>query len=321
MSARRASAAVLILLAGALICAFSPATPTPVTEIARTDFIAEGVAVTPKGAILVSGVEGRTILKLTPKGAEPWLKGGAQGGLFGMASDPKRDRLWVAETGGGKVPGGTGPIVTGVLEVRLSDGRTLARHAAPADGKDHWIGDVALAADGTVYASDSVGGLVYRLKPGGGDLQVLSDTKLKSPQGLVPTSDGKGLILADYASGLHMIDLATGAVGPAMPAGGKDLRGIDGLKRHGADLIATRNGTVPQVIMRLTLAPGERDVAAWDYLARGPEVLEDVSLGDVDGGRFVFVARSGWAAFDDDGKPNGKPRAQPQIVAIPLPPG
>ncbi|HEY0437784.1 MAG TPA: hypothetical protein VGC92_14175 [Phenylobacterium sp.] len=323
MSARRASAAALILLAGALVGAFAPlarttAMPTPVAEIARTDFIAEGVAVVPRGLLLVSGVEGRTILRLTPMGAAPWLKGRAEGGLFGMAVDAAHDRLWVAETGGAKVPGGAGPAATGVLEVRLSDGRVLQRHPAPNDGKDHWIGDVALAADGTVYASDSVGGLVYRLRPGGGGLEVTSDTGLRSPQGLVPTSDGKGLILADYATGLHVVDLATGAVGPAMPAGGKDLRGIDGLKRHGGDLIATRNGTDPQVIMRLTLARGERDIAAWEYVARGPQVLEDLSLGDVDRDRFVFVARSGWAAFDDDGHPNGKPHLTSVIAALPL---
>ncbi len=69
------------------------------------------------------------------------------GGLFGMAVDARRDRLWVSETAGDKVPGSAGPRVTDVLEVRLSDGRILTRHLAPENGKPHWIGDLVVADD------------------------------------------------------------------------------------------------------------------------------------------------------------------------------
>lgn len=318
MSARRASAALaLILLAG-----FAPPLPAqPLAEIARTDFLAEGVAVTPKGAVLVSGVQGRTILRLTAHGAQPWLKGRAAGGLFGMAVDATHDRLWVAETGGDDVPGSSGPRTTDVLEVRLSDGAILSRHAPPADGKPHWIGDVVVAGDGTLYASDSVGGQLYRLKPGAGPLAVLSETGLGSPQGLALTPDGKGLILADYPTGLHRIDLATGAVGQALASPQGDIRGIDGLTRHGGDLIATRNGSALHSVMRLRLSSDGATVAEREILAIGPEVLEDVSLGAVDGDRLVFVARSGWGGFDDKGRPNGKPRRPSVIATVPLGPG
>ena len=315
MSVRKASAAfALLFLAG-----FAPqASAEPVAEIARPDFLAEGVAVTPKGAILVSGVQGRTILKLTADGAQPWLKGPATGGLFGMAVDARRNRLWVAQTGGDKIPGGSGPRTAGVLEVRLSDGRVLSRHPAPDDGKPHWIGDLIVAADGTVYASDSAGGDVYRLRPGARGLERLARTGLASPQGLALTADGAGLILADYSTGLHRIEIASGAVGPVIPAGDAELRGVDGLTRHGRDLIATQNGTSRHRVLRLRFSPDERTIASVDILAVGLPELEDVSLGAVDGGRFVFVARSGWAAFGEDGQPNGKPRPPSLVAAIPL---
>ena len=318
MSARRASPALVLLL---LLCGFTAPPPKRLGEIPRADFLAEGVAIAPRGDVLVSGVQGRTVLRWTPRGVTPWLKGQAAGGLFGMAADARRDRLWISKTDGDDVPGGSGPGVTGVLEARLSDGIVLAHHAAPQDAKRHWIGDLVLAADGTVFASDSLNGQLYRLKPGGKALEVVSETGLKSPQGLVMDPDGKSLILGDYSTGLHRVDLTTGEVGPAMPAGGAELRGLDALKRHGRDLIATQNGTKTQRVLRLRLSADERSIEAVDVLAKGPELLEDVSLGAVDHDRFVFVARSGWAGFDDKGRPNGKVPLPPVLAAVPLPPG
>src|SRR4051812_26489455 len=99
-TARASAATILFLLLGAALCAFAAPPPAHVVGQTPADFLAEGIAVTPKGAILVSGVQARTILRLTLHGAEPWLKGLATGGLFGMAVDARRDRLWVAETGG-----------------------------------------------------------------------------------------------------------------------------------------------------------------------------------------------------------------------------
>src|SRR6476620_356670 len=149
MSARRGrpkrlGATIALALAGALVCAFAPPPPQTLAEIPQTNFLAEGVAVTPKGALLVSGVRGSTILQLTSRGPQPWLKDQASGGLFGMAVDARRGRLWVAEAGGDKVPGCRRPATSGVLEVQLADGRILARHSAPIDGKRHWIGDLTL---------------------------------------------------------------------------------------------------------------------------------------------------------------------------------
>jgi len=309
---------VLVGLAAALTCAFAPDTAAPpakvLGEIPRTDFLAEGVAVTPKGAILLSGVRGRTILQLSADGrVRPWLKGEAEGGLFGLATDPARDRLWAAETGGEEVPGGAGPRITGVLEIRLSDGKILSFHPAPTDGRPHWIGDVATGPDGAVYASDSVNGQVYRLRRGADRLELLTETGLKSPQGLALSADGTRLILGDYATGLHRIDLATGAVGPTLPAP-RPVRGLDGLKRYGHDLIATYNGAAPNAVVRLRLNADETAITAIDALARGPDILEDVSLGAVYGDRFIFVARSGWAGFDDKGRPNGQAQ-RPSVVA------
>jgi hypothetical protein len=225
-----------------------------------------------------------------------------------MVADRKRNRLWVAEVFGKAAPGQTGPNRSSVLEVELSSGRALSRHPAPSeDGNAPTLGDVAMAADGSVYASDSTGGGVYRLPPGGGALRLFARTGLRSPQGLVPSRDGKALLLLD-SSGLHRLDLATAALTP-LAGDGARLRGLDGLVRSGADLIATRNGASPNRILRLRLAPGEKAVASVETLAEDPARLDDIALGAIIGRRFVFVAHSQWSAVGRDGqvKPDGVP--------------
>ena len=159
------------------------------------------------------------------------------------------------------------------------------------------------------------------MRPGGKGLERIALTGLTSLQGLTLGADGTSLILADYSTGLRRIDLASGVVGPPLPSGGVEVRGIDGLTRYGRDLIATQNGTSRHRVLRLRLSSDERAIESVDILAVGAPLLEDVSLGAVDRDRFVFVARSGWAGFDDKARPNGQP-GQPSVIgAIALPPG
>lgn len=288
----------------ALLALSEPADALPVpVAIATGPYIAEGVAASAEGRPLVSGVLARTVRLIARQGPLDWLRPGRfapLGDLFGMAADRKRDRLWIAETFGAGLPGQSGPDRTGLLEVELGSGRVLGRHTAPPEAARRTIGDVTLAADGSVYASDSTGGALYRLRPGHRDLELFAATGLKSPQGMVVSGRGAALIVADYASGLHWVDLTTGAHTP-LDGEGARLRGIDGLVRDGSSLIATQNGGTPNRILRLHLSADERTVESVEMLVQGPEGLDDLSLGAVIGRRFVFVAHSQWGAVGAGG--------------------
>lgn len=276
--------------------------------ITAAPFVAEDVESAPGGRLLVSGVAGRTVLVQQGATFRPWLKPARfapMGGLFGMAADPARDRLWIAETDGSGVPGASGPRSTAIVEVQLSNGRVLARHAVSSDGKrDRWMGDVMLARDGSVYATDSRGGAIYRLRKGA--VERLVATSLESLQGLAETGTG-ALVVADYATGLHRIDLASGKIA-AIDAGTAQLRGIDGLQRDGDTLIATQNGTMPNRVLRLRLGADEASVIKVDELLPGPDRIDDIALGRVIGRRFVFIAHSQWASVGEDGKLAAPPK-------------
>lgn len=205
------------------------------TEIASLpgdpQFIGEGVVHDGKGWLL-STVSGRSIVRVEGGATRPFLKADAEtGAIFGMAVDRKRGVLWAAEARGAEVPGGSGESKTGLLKISLKDGRILARFFLPSDSGKHQFGDVVLAEDGSAYATDSVGGGLWRLKAGSVMLEpVVAAGVFASPQGMAFCAGGKAMLVADYSTGLHRVDLATGET--ALVGG---LRtGRDGRSRRGA---------------------------------------------------------------------------------------
>jgi hypothetical protein len=290
-----------------------------VAEVASLDghpnFVGEGVVHDGKGWLL-STVSGRTIVRLADGKATPFLKGDAEtGAIFGMAVDRKRGVLWAAEAWGKAVPGGEGEPKTGLLKVSLKDGRILARYYLPEDGKRHQLGDVVVAGDGTVYASDAVGGGVWRLKPGAPALDPLvADGGMISAQGMAICAGGAALLVADYSTGLHRIDLKTTAIAPL---GGlrTGLAGADGMVaapeveyglRNASPLplgvIVTQNGVSPQRVMLLRISADCDEVEGAELVAANLPGVDDLALATMYEGRAVFVGHARWAERDEDGK-------------------
>ncbi|HRD29673.1 MAG TPA: hypothetical protein PLO65_15335, partial [Caulobacter sp.] len=284
--------------------------------IGHPEFIGEGLAHDGKGWLL-STVSGRTIVRLADGGATtPFLKGDADtGAIFGMAVDRQRGLLWAAEAWGDGVPEGTGASKTGLLKVSLVDGRVLARVFLPDDGGAHQFGDVLADPDGTVYATDSAGGGLWRLRAGEVQLeQVVAPGQYASPQGMAFCAEGKALLVADYSTGLHRVDLATGVTTPlgGLRAG---MAGTDGLLavpevdfglRSASPLplgvIVTQNGVSPQRIMLLRISPDCDKVEGAHLIAANLPGMEDVSLATKHDGYVVFVGRARWEARGQDGK-------------------
>jgi hypothetical protein len=288
---------------------------TPVGSIAGDpEFIGEGLAHDGEGWLL-STVSGRTIVRLDAQEATPFLEAdAATGAIFGMAADSKRGVLWAAEAWGADVPGGSGASKTGLLKVSLATGRILARFHLPGDGGKHQFGDVALAADGAVYATDSLGGGLWRLKAGGVALeQIVPPGAFISPQGMAICPGEKAMLVADYSTGLHRVDLETGQTAP-LSGLRTGLAGTDGLVvapdvdyglRNASPLpmavIATQNGVLPQRVMLLRISADCDEVEGAELVAANVPGLDDVTLAAVDGSEVVFVGHARWADRGPDG--------------------
>lgn len=277
------------------------------------EMMGEGLANDGQGWLLGT-VAGRTIVRLTPDGTTPFLKADADtGAIFGLAIDARRGVLWAAEARGDGVPGASGPARTGLLKVSVGDGTILARYPLPDDGARRQIGDLVLARDGTVYATDSIGGGVWRLKPGSAALDpVVEPGHMASPQGMVLCPGERAMLVADYATGLHRVDLASGEDRPleGLMAG---LAGTDGLvAAPGFDFglrgekpfaaVITQNGVSPQRVMLLQINPGCSEVERTMVLAANLPGMNDLSLAGVRGAEVVFVGHARWDTRADDGR-------------------
>lgn len=289
-------------------------------------------------SFLVSSVAARTLFRVSDQGAiETFLAPDDEtGGLFGMAIDRPHDSLWIAEAREAGLPGSTGPARTGLLRISLSRRAVVARYSLPDDRVRRRLGDVVLAEDGTVYASDSVGAAIFRLKPGATTPElVIQSRAMASPQGLAICADGKSLVVADYSTGLHRVDLVTGeealVSGPSLGLAGSDgvLRidhshepGATGrASRHPApmDLVVTQNGVTPERLLHLRLTRDCRAVLDASVLTQGRPGHRDLTLATQSADRIVFIGSSGWADYGDEGRlatPSPGPGA---LLLVPTP--
>lgn len=273
---------------------------------------------------LVSQVAGRTIVAVDDAGTvTPFLtQAPSTGGVLGLVVDATRGWVWAV---GAPVPPAmyaideTPPPTTALLRIELSSGRILARHPAPDGKADRTFGDIALGPDGAVYVAASGGGEVFRLAPGGEALTVLVGSGLfGSPQGMTVTPDGRALIVVDYSSGLYRVDLASGTVARMAAPAEASLIGVDGLSGDGAVLYAIQNGVAPQRVLRLTLDPGWTRIETVAVIAANLPEIEEPTSGLVHNGELVFVSRSQWSDFAEDGTPRPEAAGQAIIARLKL---
>lgn len=278
--------------------------------IDRLGLIPEGMAYDEKTRrFFVSSVRTGTIFAVDRHGRATELVTDAPWGVFGMAADPKRRLLWATTTampqveGFDKAKGGTA-----LLRIDLDTGRILdTLRTAEAQH----FGDVALAANGDVYLTDSRAPVIYRVS--GATFEPFLRGAFTSLQGLA-VSDGV-LYVADYSQGLAAVDLVTRDVHFLRVPPDASLLGIDGLYRaDDRTLIATQNGTNPNRIIRIRLTPGGLAVASVETLAANLAGMGDPTLGVIAGGRFHFNANAQWDLFGDDGTIRDPVKLAPAVV-------
>lgn len=271
-------------------------------ELPDTAGILEGLAWRPAtGDIFLGDVHARCVWRLTPDGSRARFADAPELlGVFGLAVDEPRGALWLALAA---VPEMRGYAEAdkgraALAEVDLATGALRRLYPAPADGRDHVLGDLALAPDGSIYLTDSAAPIVWRLARGADALEVACESPaFASLQGLGFVAGGTALIVADYANGLHVIDLATSAVRSLPPPPRATLLGIDGFIVRQDALIAVQNGISPQRVVQIELTTDASAIAACQVLASGLPRMEDLTLPAWIDGHLAFIAGAGWDAF------------------------
>lgn len=283
------------------------------------DLLTEGIAYDPATrTFFVGSVHQRKIVRVDRAGrASDFVTRGRDGlwAPMGMRVDALRRVLWVAAAAVPQMLGYDSADAgrSGLFRYDLSSGRLTARLLVPDDGAAHLLGDLTIARNGDVYASDSRAPVVWRARAGTDTLErVVESPLILSAQGLVLSDDELTLTLADYSRGLLKIDLGSHRVTRLPCRGDIAVLGIDGLYRDGRALIGIQNGIEPHRVVRVRLDARGDSIVGTEVLERLHPAYAEPTLGVRVGRELYYIANSQWERFGETGVP-----AQPDELMRP----
>lgn len=179
---------LLAALAGPL-AAQGRAEVTPSDTAARP----ENITSRRDGTVYFGSMATGTIYRAAPGAsrAEPWILASTAGlaNVLGVLADDRSNMLWVCQNVAGRRGGAPVAGQTALRSFDLTSDAATGTYPFPADAG--YCNDIAVAADGAVYASESYRGRVHRLRPGAAALEVwASDSAINVIDGLAFLADG-----------------------------------------------------------------------------------------------------------------------------------
>jgi hypothetical protein len=283
--------------------------------ISVPNLITEGIAAdVGSGRLFLGHQIAKKILAVMPDGRVRTFAQGLPHWPLGMAVDDARRLLWVATTDSFSNAANPG---SALLAFDLKTGR-LQRTARSPVAKS--LNDVTVAPDGAVFASDTIGGAVLRLRPGQSELEPLtSPGALSSPNGLALSEDGKFLFVAQGAA-LKRVTVANGeAIVVAQPAHLSTM-GIDGLYWHEGRLIGIQNVGTPGRVLLLNLSPARDSVSSFQVLESENPEFDIPTTAAIMGGKLHLLANTQLTRLAPDGTISAGPALKPiRVLEIAIP--
>jgi sugar lactone lactonase YvrE len=268
-----------------------------VTVPGTTDF-PESLTASADGTLYFSSLAGGRVFRAAPGAAEAsaFVKQGADGqsSTLGVLADDKSGTLFVCSNdmswAGIKIPTGNTPTALKLLDLKTGAAKdSIVLPAAALLGQPPLCNDIAVAADGAAYVTDSLGGRILRLKPGAKAFEVWAhDARwdVKGPQldGIAVLPDGAVYANIFEGDGLYRV-----AVNPDGSAGAitklettRPLFHSDGLRAFGPNRLLMVEGETKGNLDMITVSG---DTAKVDTIKAGFE--GPVSLAQV--GDTVYV--------------------------------
>lgn len=171
------------------------------------------------GTVYFGSTTKGTIYRAAPGAsrAEPWIVASNTGltRVLGVLADENSNTLWVCQNSTG---GQRGAPVVGQTALRSFDLKTgVAKGTYPFPPGRGICNDIAVAPNGSVYASESFGGRVHRLQPGATALEVwASDTAMAVIDGLTFLGDGSLYVNVFTTGRLFRIPVNAGGTAGAL---------------------------------------------------------------------------------------------------------
>jgi hypothetical protein len=205
-----------------------------------------------------------------------------------------------------------------VVRYDLKNGLLVNRYDAPDANQ---LNDLTIAADGTIYATDSASGTLFRKTPGEKTLTPFgAKGALPGANGITLSAEGK--LYVAISTGIARIDPSTGAPTRLAQPETVVTGGCDGLYRHGGDLVGIQNVTNPGRVIRIVLADHGTRISGVTGLQshHHPEFAEPTT-GAIAADALYVIANSYVGHFQPNGSIKDPGQLKPTaIIAVPLKP-
>lgn len=278
--------------------------------------IPEGVAWDARGArFLVGSIAQRKIVELGRDGKPRDFSRPGDGleAVLGLAVDAPRGHLYAVSTNGFEAAAEQHRR-NAIVRYDLRKRRLLARLEVPEAVQ---LNDVTLAPDGSVYASDSAGGSVFRLAPGAQAFAPVGAAgSLRGANGLTVAPNGR--LYVTLSTGIARVD---GVEAERLPQPDDVVTGgIDGLYWHEGDLLGVQNGCNPGRVIRIRLADEGRRIAGVQVLqSHHHPALAEPTTGALRGQSLYVIANSYVARYQPDGSIKDAATLKPTVLlAVPV---
>jgi hypothetical protein len=295
-----------------------------VFTIPNKDLITEGIAYEAASKrFFVSSIHRRKIVAIDAAGKVSDFSAGADGlwSVSGMRVDEARKILWVTTTAFPQMEGfqKADDGRSGVFKYDLRSGRLLKKYLLSNDAGKHALGDLIIAKNGDVFASDSVAPNIYRIETKRDELEVfLTSDNFASLQGLAFSADEKILFAADYSKGVFRIGMNDRKVLQLGVDANTNPIGIDGLYFHRGNLVAIQNGFRPHRVVKFLLNKDASAILKSETLEMNHADFNEPTLGVKVGNDFYYIANSQYELMDKDGKLAEDKLKEPVILRLRL---
>jgi hypothetical protein len=242
----------------------------------------------------VSSINKHKVLRVGRDGRVAEFKTSGQDGLgetIGIKVDAVRRILWVAtDTPRGAAVPAPSKSPGGVFQYDLRTGALRFKHLAPP-GPPGQLNDIALAANGDAYATNTYTGEVYRLSPDHDGREVfLPANSVGQANGIAFSADGRVLFVAGWL-GVARVDMATRQFRLLAKARNVSDAGIDGLYFDRGALIGIQNPNLhPGRVMRYQLNAALDSIERADVLDAYDPLFETPTTATIVGDSLFFIA-------------------------------
>ena len=213
----------------------------------------ESLTSTKNGDVYFGSLGRDSVYRATAKEsqAKTWIQPKSSGltTVLGVFADEKAGVLWVCTSASGGRNGA--PVVgeTALKAFNLKDASLKASYPFPGNGL---CNDIAVAKDGTVYATDTTQGRVLRLKKGATALDVWASDPmaLATADGVALLADGNVYVNSVGQGTLMRIDvMKDGSAGPIVKLEpSRPLQGPDGMRSVGGQtMLLVEGGRLDEV--------------------------------------------------------------------------